>query len=297
VQGDVRDRQVEEVDHVDVEVEQEPVGRRAQPRQGLLGRLFGAATDLFGRQPGEVPADEHVVLGTRVVGVAEQQQPVVAEQGPGRAETGQLGGGPGLVEQVGHAHGVDDAGRVGGRGEQVHAAVHVEQGRLDAAVPERGHHRDGDAAFAAQHQRDPSVGEDLARPPPGLAEHADHGPEVVGPALDRVGPPAHHRQVAVVHDVPPGRGQPLGQSGPAQGGRGPLLARPVRGRAGGDTEQAELTHHRRLQPCRGVADPGSGRWPRRRPRAPAGCRQARSTRNHETGRPRRGRSPRQRCLD
>jgi hypothetical protein len=33
----VRDPQVEEVDHVDVEVEQELVARCAQPRQSLLG--------------------------------------------------------------------------------------------------------------------------------------------------------------------------------------------------------------------------------------------------------------------
>ena len=80
-----------------------------------------------------------------------------------------------LVQQVGHAHGVEDAGRVGGRGEQLHAAIHVGQRRLVAPVPECGHHPDGDAAFASQHQRDPSVGEDLAHPPACLQEHVEHG--------------------------------------------------------------------------------------------------------------------------
>jgi hypothetical protein len=47
----IRDRRVDEVDHVDVEVEEDP-------------------------------ADEHVLFGTPIVGVAEQQQPVVAEQRP-----------------------------------------------------------------------------------------------------------------------------------------------------------------------------------------------------------------------
>jgi hypothetical protein len=122
--------------------------------------------------------------------------------------------------------GVEDAGGVGGRGEQVHAAIHVEQRRLHAPIQECGHHRDGEVAFAAQDQRDPSVGEDLARPPAGLAEHAEHRLEVVGPALVRVGPPPHHGQVAVVRDAHAGRGQPLGQSGSAQRGRRLLLPRP-----------------------------------------------------------------------
>ena len=39
-----------------------------------------------------------------------------AEQRPGRAAPGQLDAGPGLVDQVGHAHGVQDAGGVGGLG-------------------------------------------------------------------------------------------------------------------------------------------------------------------------------------
>ena len=42
----------------------------------------------------------------------------------------------------------------------------------------------------------------------------------------------------------------LGAARPA-----PLLPRPVRRGAGGDAEQAELTHHRRLQRYRGMADP------------------------------------------
>jgi hypothetical protein len=67
VQRDIRDRQVEEVDNVDVEVDQEPVGRRAHPRQGLLGCLCGTPTNPLGRQPGKVPADEHLMLGTAMV--------------------------------------------------------------------------------------------------------------------------------------------------------------------------------------------------------------------------------------
>jgi hypothetical protein len=112
---------------------------------------------------------------------------------------------------------------VGGRGEQVHAAVHVEQRRLDASAPEGGQHRESDAAVAPQHQRDPGVGEDLAHAPAGLAEHVEHGLAVVGPALVRVGSPPHHRQVAVVRDGHAGRRQPLGQSGSAQRGRRLLL--------------------------------------------------------------------------
>jgi hypothetical protein len=111
------------------------------------------------------------------------------------------------------------------------ARAAAEQRRLHAHVQECGHHRDGDAAFAAQHQRDPSVGEDLAHPHAGLAEHTEYGLEIVGPALVRVGPPPHHRQVAIVRDAHAGRGQPLGQ--------------------------AELTHHRRPR--------GTEEWPILRP--------------------------------
>ena len=161
--------------------------------------------------------------GAGRVGVAEQQQLVVTEQRPSRPELGQLGGGPWLVEQVRDAHGVEDAGTVGGRGEQIHPAVHVEQRRLDAPVQDCGHDRNGDAAFAAQHQRDPSVGQDLGHTPAGLVEHAEHGLEVVEPSLVRVWPPPHHGQVTVVRDAHAGCGQPLGQSGSAQRGRRLLL--------------------------------------------------------------------------
>jgi hypothetical protein len=131
------------------------------------------------------------------------------------------------------------------------------------APPEGGDDGDRDAAFAAQHQRDPSVGNDLAHPPAGLVEHAEHGSEVVGPALVTIWPPPHHRQVAIVHDRRAGRRQPLGQPGSAQRGGRLLLPRPVRGGAGGDTEQAELTDHRHLPdvPTTTILRPASDRPP------------------------------------
>ena len=60
VLGDARHRQVEKVDHIDVEVEEEPVGRGAHPGQRLLGGLPGAAADLIDRHPRQVAGDDHV---------------------------------------------------------------------------------------------------------------------------------------------------------------------------------------------------------------------------------------------
>jgi hypothetical protein len=131
-------------------------------------------------------------------------------------------------------------------GEQVHPAVHVQQGGLDALVQEGGDDGDRDGALAAEDQRHPPVGKDPADVHGGLAEHPEHGMEVVRPALLVVGPPPHHRQVAVVHDAHAGRGQPVQQPGATQRGGRLLLAGPVRGGAGRDAEQAELTDHRRL---------------------------------------------------
>lgn len=51
--ADFPDRQVEEVHHIAVDVEHEPVGRRAHPRQRLLGCLFGALRIRAARQPGK----------------------------------------------------------------------------------------------------------------------------------------------------------------------------------------------------------------------------------------------------
>jgi hypothetical protein len=61
VLGDVGHRQVEEVDHVHVEVDQEPVGG-AHPGQRLGGRLPGAAADPLGRDPGQAAAGHHLLL-------------------------------------------------------------------------------------------------------------------------------------------------------------------------------------------------------------------------------------------
>jgi hypothetical protein len=106
-----------------------------------------------------------------------------------------------------------------------------------------GQHGDRDGALAAKDQRDPPVGEDPPALAGGLAEHPEHGLEVVRPALLAVRPPPHHRQVTVVDDAHAGLGQPPQQPGPAQHGWRPLLPGPVGGGAGRDTEHAELAGH------------------------------------------------------
>ncbi len=231
---DIGERQVQRVEHVDIEVHDERVLR--QRAQRPAGRTDRIGDDIRRREPrGGVDQAVDVFL---VVGITDERDRTGRQQRTAGTHTGKLVQAPGQVQHVRDPHPVQD--RLAGvipRNHEVLSAIDVEQPDIGVVVERCCDESDSEGAVATENQRPSSPGDRLTDLHAAPVDDVDRCPPVIGLRVLTEGGPLLCWQVSVINHLDPGSLEPRHNSSGAQGSRSFLQARPVCRRAGWDPDQ------------------------------------------------------------
>lgn len=185
----VRDRKIKEVDHVDIEVNQVPVGTCGDYADSFpSGRAWSAGylgcTELLAWQGTKRAVfDRSARSVRRPRRLAEEAHPIGGEQRFSGAQASEFWLAPGQVQQVRHAHGVQYPDRIVDRGAKIGAAVEVHQANLITCFDCRADDGDGQRAFSTDDERDLTGSEDGRDLASSITQYFKCASQVVGAAL------------------------------------------------------------------------------------------------------------------
>jgi hypothetical protein len=241
-------RRVGEVDHVDVEVDEHPLGATVEQLEGARRRRGGVGADLLDRHDVDrAPLYRLALMRLGLLGApSEQHHPVGLEQRSRGADLDELAFGVGLAEHVGEAHPVERAGEHAHGHVEIGVEVEVNDPNALPGLDVSRHRPDSNRAIAAQYERGLAGAGRLGDTARRIGDDLDNPVEVLRPRVAAVGSPPPPLAVAAVVHLEAGVSKQIDQAGVAQRGRGLLLARRERAGARRDADHTERAHDRRF---------------------------------------------------
>jgi hypothetical protein len=233
----VGDRKIKEVDHVDVEVNQEPIGTCGSHADSFpsgrarIAQYIGCAESWAWQETERPVFDRSACSVRRLRRLAEEADPIGREQRFSGAEASEFWFATGQVQQVRHAHGVQYPDRIVDWGAKIGAAVEVHQPNLIACFDRRADDGDGQRAFPTDDERDLTSSEDGRDLASGIAQYFKRPSQFMRATLVGIWPPSHNRTVAVIDYLVAGLRQESGKPGRSQRPRRLLLTGPMGCRA------------------------------------------------------------------